>query len=92
MFKKISQKKTFFLKIFPFLINKKNRLFFSFKLIFFNLKKNLQLNKKLKFFYFLNKQINLIAKNKNFKLIKIKTILQKNSLIKKKYLNFRWFF
>ena len=92
MFKKIGQKKSFFFKIFPFLINKKNRLFFSFKLIFLNLKKNLQLNKKLKFFYFLNKQINLIAKNKNFKLIKIKTILQKNSLIRKKYLNFRWFF
>lgn len=91
-FKKIKQKRKAFSKIFPFLVNKKNRLFFSLKLVFVNLKKNLELNKKFQLFFFLNRQISLIAKRKNFKLIRIKNILQKKSLTNKKYLNFRWFF
>ena len=91
-FKKTGQKRKAFSKVFPFLINKKNRLFFSLKLIFVNLKKNLELNKKFQLFFFLNKQISLIAKRKNLKLIRIKNILQNKSLLKKKYLNFRWFF
>ena len=77
--RQIKKKKRKSLTEFPYVLNKKNRIFLGIKFIVKTSKQNLE------------QEFLSYAKKKN-ELLKTKEALQKTALIKKKYAFFRWFF